>query len=165
MSDIIHEITAKPKWMEKLKDEAITNRWRIELQKHCLNDQIIDTTFRLLQRSRSHILDHTKFQEESDYDWHLLVGVSPQDIWPTEMCSCECLICAGEESLPYQLQEYHENDENYRNIQNSLKKYKKIKYDIGRIKQIPQAGEAGIKESLNSCESSPTSSEQRIDSK
>ncbi len=37
--------------------------------------------------------------------------------------------------------------------------------DIGRIKQIPQAGEAGIKESLNSCESSPTSSEQRIDSK
>lgn len=127
MSDIISKITAKSKWMEKIKDEAITNRWRIELQKHCLNDQIIDTTFRLLQKSRSQYLSHTKFQEESDYDWHLLVGASPQDIWPTEMCSCECLICVGEESLPDQLQEYYENDENYRNIQNNLKKYKKIK--------------------------------------
>jgi hypothetical protein len=126
MSGIIEAITTKPDWQQKIKDPVITKKWRTELQQQGITDSVYEKALELLIKSTKEPENDYNDDPETPFKWHLDVGVRSTEVWTTR-CECECMICAGEEHLANELEDYEEGDEEYREAENRLKKFKKIK--------------------------------------
>ena len=91
MSYIIHSIVSKPKWMDKINNMNIVNKWIRELQNEGIDNNKINIIMKLLKQMK----DNNYTIEQ--YSWFNKLEFNVSDIF-YDICNCKCEICKGNEN-------------------------------------------------------------------
>jgi len=142
MAEIIQNIMKKENYEDKIKDEKIVLKWKVEMEKQGGKKLYIDLAIDLIKKMKN---NHSEINIYDHINWHLNLRegtVIANNIY--KQCDCKCKICVGDEccSDEYDYEDDDESDnksdndnesENEDDDGNEMTKYSKECKCIGKI--------------------------------